>query len=233
MNHITAGTYTSIELKKALELGYEITKIYVGYEYKKMNGLMRGYVKAVIKKKIENTKCYTEEEVEHINKYHASIGLDINVDYRNCSDNPGKRAICKLLLNSLWGKYGMRTNLDQREFINDYNVFVKKCIDKSIQKSRFDIINENCVELIYKSVEGTTVDAKYISEVTAVFTTSNARLRLYNLLSWFHPSQVIYVDTDSIYAYIDYDNPNHKCPYRDKDLLPAGVSLGKGLGQWE
>ena len=34
LNDIQGGTYTSIELKKALELGYEITKIYVGYGYK-------------------------------------------------------------------------------------------------------------------------------------------------------------------------------------------------------
>ena len=34
LNDIVGGTYTSIELKKALELGYIITKIYVGYQYK-------------------------------------------------------------------------------------------------------------------------------------------------------------------------------------------------------
>ena len=96
------------------------------------------------------------------------------------------RAISKLFLNSLWGKFGQSSTLDQREFINDYNLFVQRCSDTKIKKSTFDIINENCVEFIYKSVEGAEMDAKYISEVTAVFTTANARLRLYSFMSWFH-----------------------------------------------
>ena len=61
--------------------------------------------------------------------------------------------------------------------------------------------------------------------MTALFTTANARLRLYNLLSWFHHSQIIYCDTDSVYVLIDPDNPDHKCPEKDKDKLPPG--------QWE
>ena len=233
LNDITGGTYTSIELKKALELGYVITKIYVGYEYKKYNGLMKDYVKCFVKMKIENSKNYTKEEVDEINKYHESIGLSIDLDHTKCKKNPGMRAISKLFLNSLWGKFGQSSTLDQREFINDYNLFVQRCSDTKIKKSTFDIINENCVEFIYKSVEGAEMDAKYISEVTAVFTTANARLRLYNFMSWFHPSQRVYSDTDSVYIFIDYKNKNHKCPVRDKHLLPTDISLGNGLGQWE
>ena len=77
------------------------------------------------------------------------------------------------------------------------------------------------------------MDAKYISEVTAVFTTSNARIRLYNFLSWFHPSQRVYCDTDSVYIFIDYNNKDHRCPARDTNLLPTSISLGEGLGQWK
>ena len=150
LNDITGGTYTSIELKKALELGYVITKIYVGYEYKKYNGLMKDYVKCFVKMKIENTKNYTKEEVDEINKYHESIGLSIDLDHTKCKKNPGMRAISKLFLNSLWGKFGQSSTLDQREFINDYNLFVQRCSDTKIKKSTFDIINENCVEFIYK-----------------------------------------------------------------------------------
>ena len=80
LNDIQGGTYTSIELVKALELGYEITKIYVGYEYEKYNGIMQDYVKCFIKMKIENTRNYTKEEVDEINKYHASVGERINLD---------------------------------------------------------------------------------------------------------------------------------------------------------
>ena len=31
--------------------------------------------------------------------------------------NPGRRQVCKILLNSAWGKFGQRENLSQTEFI--------------------------------------------------------------------------------------------------------------------
>jgi hypothetical protein len=37
-------TYATVELKKALEKGYVIDKIYAAYEYDKMDGLMKQYV---------------------------------------------------------------------------------------------------------------------------------------------------------------------------------------------
>lgn len=50
------------------------------------------------------------------------------------------------------------------------------------------------------------IDHKIIHEKVAVFTTSNARLRLHNMLSWLDPSQVLYCDTD--YAMLLYDENN-------------------------
>ena len=67
---------------------------------------------------------------------------------KNCRKNPGMSAISKLFLNSLWGRFGMISHLDSRGFINDHNVFVQKCIDPSIKKSMFDILNENCADFI-------------------------------------------------------------------------------------
>ena len=103
---------------------------------KKCNGLARDYVKCFFKMKIENTKCYTKEEVVAINKHHASVGLTIYVDYSKCRENPGVRAISKLFLSSLWGKFGQSSNLDQREFISDYTSFVRKCTDPNLHPRR-------------------------------------------------------------------------------------------------
>ena len=41
LNPLTAKTYASVELKRALEKGYIITKIYSAYEYKRFDGLMK------------------------------------------------------------------------------------------------------------------------------------------------------------------------------------------------
>ena len=47
---------TSIELKRALDLGYKITKIHSALEYHKHKGLMKGYVEKFIKLKISCSK---------------------------------------------------------------------------------------------------------------------------------------------------------------------------------
>ena len=43
----------------------------------------------------------------------------------------------------------------------------------------WNIINEDCVELRYTEDVGMIIESDYISEITAVFTTANARIRLY------------------------------------------------------
>ena len=49
-------------------------------------------------------------------------------------------------------------------------------------------------------------DPEFVSEITAAFTTSNARVRLYNMLDWLDDSQIIYRDTDSVIFLYDENN---------------------------
>ena len=75
------------------------------------------------------------------------------------------------------------------------------------------------------------VESDYISEITAAFTTANARVRLYKMLDWLDPSQLCYCDTDSVIFLYDETNDKHKNPYIHK--APDGLEFGKGLGRWE
>jgi hypothetical protein len=77
-----------------------------------------------------------------------------------------------------------------------------------------------------------TLEADYISEVTAVFTTANARMRLYDMLDWLDASQVLYCDTDSVFFIYDETNPKHKKP-ENSESNPKTIMFGKGLGEWE
>ena len=76
-----------------------------------------------------------------------------------------------------------------------------------------------------------TIEIDYISEITAVFTTANARCRLYKMMDWLHDTQMIYCDTDSVIFMYDEENANHKNPYIHEPQ--KGLEFGKGLGQWE
>jgi hypothetical protein len=71
----------------------------------------------------------------------------------------------------------------------------------------------------------------YVSPITAVFTTSNARVRLAKFMKILHPEQLFYCDTDSCYFRYDPNNIKHVDPRTAK--LPDKVELGDGLGQWE
>ena len=56
LNPTVSKTWSSVGLKKALEKGYEITKIYSAYKYKPYTGLMKDVVGSSLKMKIENNK---------------------------------------------------------------------------------------------------------------------------------------------------------------------------------
>ena len=95
---------------------------------------------------------------------------------------------------------------------NDQRRFTQKISDSRYDIKEWEIINPNCVELKYSDTDDSDIEATYISEITAAFTTANARMRLYDLLSWLHPSQILYCDTDSVMFIYNKTNPLHKYP---------------------
>jgi hypothetical protein len=52
--------------------------------------------------------CQSENDKwRYIRDYHEKEG--ILLDYNNIQNNPGLRALAKLMLNSFWGKFGNAT----------------------------------------------------------------------------------------------------------------------------
>jgi hypothetical protein len=102
------------------------------------------------------------------------------------------KQIGKLCLNSLWGKFGQRSGMNSFEYYgeNDQRRFTQNILDSRYNIKTWEIRNPNCVELKYSDTDDSDIEATYISEITAAFTTANARMRLYALLSWLHPSQI-------------------------------------------
>ncbi|KAL3120011.1 hypothetical protein niasHT_002212 [Heterodera trifolii] len=94
------GTFTSIELRKALELGYRVIGFYRAYHFEKFDSqLFKGYVRMFLKIKVEASGWPAEVESEEekrafIAMYKAKY--DINLDYDKIGFNPGLRMIAKL-----------------------------------------------------------------------------------------------------------------------------------------
>lgn len=97
------STWSTIELQKAKEKGYQILKIYEVFHYtpeKKHVGLFDGYVKARLKLKQESAGWLAGSETEeqksaYLRAYKEKEGIKLE----NMAANPGRKASAKLMLN--------------------------------------------------------------------------------------------------------------------------------------
>ena len=103
LNPMYQKTFTSLELKKALEVGYKITKIHSALQYEKLNGLMKEYVTKFSNLKLECSGVLTPEKCDEINEHNKKCGLNFTVEAANTCKNPGLRQVAKICLDSLWG----------------------------------------------------------------------------------------------------------------------------------
>ena len=218
------GVWTTIELKKAIEMGYKVKNIYKVYHFeKKSNDLFKPYVSKFLKIKQEASGFpdwvkTDEDKDKYIQKYLDEQG--IKLDKHNISYNAGLRAIAKLCLNSLWGKFGQRTNMPITEIVNDKAKYNNILFNDKFKDHNLFFIDDERVEINYKVVDEYVENSVNTNIAIASFTTSSARLRLYyglNLLG----HQVLYHDTDSIVYKLDKNNPD------DKEL-----PIGDNLGEW-
>ena len=197
-----------------------------------MTGLMRPYVERFLRMKIENSGKLTALECKEINEYHKTIGLNIEILPENTCFNAGKRKVAKICLNSLWGKFGQRSVLEQYDFARNFTEFTRLVSSPGSVVTNYEIISKKLVEVRYKDDADNVNESEHICEIIASFTTSNARLRLYAFVDWLHPSQILYMDTDSCIYLYDPDHPGHINPDDTAQQFPDKVSLGSGLGQW-
>jgi len=89
--------------------------IYEVWHFKeKSNNLFKDYAKEFMKIKLETSPW--ENDFETIRDYIVAIknSLDIHLGPANVAPNPGKHAVAKICLNSLWGKFGQYQNMTHR-----------------------------------------------------------------------------------------------------------------------
>ena len=103
------GTWCHVELMKAIEKGYQISKIHEVWHFPNhTDELFKEYVNIFLKIKQEASgypkDCITEEQRQvYIDEYYEHEG--IHLDPEKIEYNPGLRSLAKLMLNSLWGMY--------------------------------------------------------------------------------------------------------------------------------
>jgi len=153
------GTFTSwqshCELRKAISLGYHISKVHKTYYYKKTCRPFKEYVNDIYKLK----KQYTKE------------------------NNP-MVIITKLLLNSLYGKFGQK-------FMERDNYLPQ-------EQLTMEMVNQaTCIEKIqsFVKIKQRTKMPNFCFPIWALYITSYARMHIYDLIV---EGDAAYTDTDSI-----------------------------------
>ncbi len=216
------GVWCSNEIAKACELGYEIIKIHeIRYFEKKTKNLFKGYVKWFLKVKQESSGypdwCKTEEDKDlYIEQYEKRQG--IRLDKNKIEKNPGLRAIAKLCLNSLWGKFGQRTNMSRTEIIDTKSKFYEIIMNDEFENVSWIELGNNKMEITY-SIKDKYVENDFNTNIAvACFTTSSARLRLYKALEYLD-RQILYFDTDSCVYKYNKDDPECNRKLENGDLL--------------
>ena len=194
------GTFTTIEVEKALEKGYKIVEIHEVWHFENTSSsLFSEYVNYFLRLKQESSGFpgwvrTPEDQERYIDEYYKHEWILLRKD--KIVKNSGLRAFAKLCLNSLWGRFAMRTDRVMTEFITDPLQFYKCINGADIDMHDLCLINDDLVELVYKRKHEYAVESKVTNLFIGIFTTAWDRLELYNLLDLIGEN-VLYVDTDS------------------------------------
>ena len=199
-------------MQKAVELGYEIQYIYEVWHFPETcQGLFQDYVNTWLKIKQEASgwpKWVGDDETkrqQYIREYHEHEGIQL--EYDKIEHNPGLRALAKMILNSMWGKFGQRLNKTQVKEFSDSQAFHRFLDTDTLDVRHVSVINDHLVEVHYQHQEEDIPVSPNLNIFIASFTTSWARLRLNEAIQLLG-KRVLYYDKDSIIYLEEPGQPN-------------------------
>uniref|UniRef100_A0A1I8G1X0 DNA-directed DNA polymerase n=1 Tax=Macrostomum lignano TaxID=282301 RepID=A0A1I8G1X0_9PLAT len=147
--------------------------------------------------------------------YMASFFEREGVRLEKVEENPGLRFVAKIFLNSLWGKFCQRDDLTSTEIVDSYEA-------PSIKVKSCEPIGESFMMLEYKPRFGGAGERafKYANVPIGVFTTSHARLRLYEALEGLGTRGCVYRCSPG-----EYEPPGGSSLGQWTDEVPAGCRM--------
>ena len=191
------GARTTDEVNKATEKGYKVLRTYeVWYFDKSTDDLFKGYIRRFMKIKLESSKYDFKRKEEETN-FKVKIKESLDIDIEKFEFNAGLRRISKLCLNSLWGKFGQRSNMSQTKYVTEISEFYEILLDDKLDNINFQFINDDMLQMTHNFKDQFVDNSKNTNIYMACSTTSYARLMLCDKLDYLQ-EKVIYIDTDSI-----------------------------------
>lgn len=224
------GTWTSVELQHAVSRGYKILRIFEVWHFpdttqynraESTGGLFAEYVNMFMKIKQEASglpaNVNTDTEITaYINDFEHREG-GVRLEREKIALNPGLRYTAKLFLNSLWGKFGQRSNLPRTAFVDtatELNGLLQRQDVEVNELLEFKgpTIEDDICQVQYKMKTDCVEESATTNIFVAAFTTAHARLMLLKEMEKLD-RRVLYYDTDSIiYVSSDaFEEPSTGC----------------------
>ncbi|XP_068707788.1 uncharacterized protein [Montipora foliosa] len=153
--------------------------------------------KALHDKSLTDAECALTWTWRIFHQRNKASSNRVQLEPENIKKNPGLLACTKMMLNSMWGKFGQRDNLMQHKVFYDPQPF-HMFMDLDQHDVRYvSCLDEHLVEVYYK-VQGECEDLNVNTNTfVAALTTCWARLHLYEALERL-AKRVLYFDTDSV-----------------------------------
>ncbi|XP_068993909.1 uncharacterized protein [Neodiprion pinetum] len=235
------GTWVSIELKKAVEMGYKIRSIREIWSYTvtsfdpttRQGGHFAGYIDTFLKIKQEASgwpaECEDESaRMRYLDEYERVEGIRLDRD--RIAKNPGMRSVSKLCLNSFWGKFGQRENLVKTEVIKTRRQLLELLTNPEVEVSGLLPVNDEVLYVRWSHAQHSVEPSALANVVIASYTTAQARLKLFSFLEKLD-RRVLYYDTDSVIYTRNLRRPNEYEPPTGNflgDLTDELASYGRG-----
>ena len=194
------GTWVIEEVLLALRRGYRLVKIYEIYHFEETTDtIFKPYVNKFLqlKQQCSGVPDWVKSDKDmnkYIDDYYHHEGILLEKD--EIQDNPGMRSLCKLMLNSLWGRYTMRENMPQSKLIDGGEYLFKLLGDESRVLKGIHILSEDYAQIEWENNTDYQRSNTGTSIYVGIFTTAYGRMRLYDLLNSLD-RRLLYADTDS------------------------------------
>lgn len=230
--HPMEGCWFTEEIYLAMGQGYVVEQIYELYHWSS-NQLsdqhLRGYVGYFLRMKQEaegwkklGASCEhpTPEEQQEIalRLYHQNGNLAF-IRPEKVKLDPVMRALAKLFLNSLWGKWAQKPSKECQTTVYGMQQFFQLWNDRSVEKESclFRDISPGVYKVNYRKKEAFVQAVPHGNIWLAAAVTAWARIALHTQMLRIGAERLIYCDTDSIIF---------RWPKNGQNLT------GVGLGHW-
>lgn len=142
--------------------------------------------------------------------------------------NDARRAMSKIIVNSLYGFWGIKLSENEKLHIEQFKKPEKKSafINKHLCRNRLINFEDVGDKTLVKTIE--KLDAKCANIIIAQFTTAYARTELYNLMKDIDSNggNMYYCDTDSIITDLNFAKKENELLSKKYRLCVKGEALG-------